>query len=61
MTPDNPVELRDRAVMLEQIEAFEAAANDYEKVIELIRDGSARRKLRAHVRELRNRVPRTLH
>ena len=61
LMPDNPVELRDRAVVLEQIEAFEAAANDYEKVIALVSDASARRSLRSHVRELRNRVPKTLH
>ncbi len=61
LVPDNPGELRDRAVLLEQIEAFEAAANDYEKVIALVRDASARRKLRRHVRELRRRVPKTLH
>ena len=61
LVPDNPGELRDRAVLLEQIEAFEAAANDYEKVIALVQDASARRKLRRHVRELRRRVPKTLH
>ncbi|MEE9255047.1 MAG: tetratricopeptide repeat protein, partial [Pseudomonadales bacterium] len=61
LMPHNPVELRDRAVILERLEAFEAAANDYEKLVELVPDEAARRKLKGRIRALRRRRPKTLH
>jgi regulator of sirC expression with transglutaminase-like and TPR domain len=61
LMPENPIELRDRALLLEQIEAFEAAAKDYEKMIDLVRDPSAQRRLTRRAKALRERTPKTLH
>lgn len=61
LMPRSPRELRDRALILEQLQAFEAAAKDYEKLMEFLADEGDRRRLRRRIRALRSHEPKTLH
>jgi len=57
LAPDEPAELRDRGLVLEQLECFVAAEADLSRFLELAPDDASADAVRARVAELRRRAP----
>ncbi|NQZ96976.1 MAG: tetratricopeptide repeat protein [Myxococcales bacterium] len=56
LTPDAPLELRDRGVAYEQLECFSAAIIDFQRYLELAPDGEAAGAISRRVESLHGRV-----
>jgi len=58
VTPDVPVELRDRGLVYEQLDCFAAASADYARFLELAPDDASADAIRERLRETRRRTGR---
>ncbi len=58
VVPELPVELRERAALYEHLECFRAAADDYERYLELVPAAADRRELLVRVVELQRMAAR---
>ena len=58
VTPDAPVELRDRGLVYEQLDCFAAASADYERFLELAPDDTSADAIRERLASTRRRTGR---